>query len=72
MVLLLSAMALPGAMQKLPVTDGQDIRFARLRDGGEPFRTWVGAIPQDHYGFLWFGTGDGLQRLPPSNAWTAN
>ena len=59
---LLSAAALPGAIQKLPVTDRQDIRFVRLRDGSETFRTWVGAIAQDHYGFLWLGTDDGLYR----------
>ncbi len=51
----------------LPVTDGHDIRFVRLSVGGEFFRSRVPTIAQDRYGFLWFGTDDGLYRYDGYN-----
>src|SRR5271155_1293453 len=50
---------------RLPVMDGKDIQFARLSatdDSGEALQGIVVSIAQDRYGFLWFGTSDGLYR----------
>jgi hypothetical protein len=52
----------PGIVQ-LPVTEGSEIRFERLKrsQGLSPQR--VTRIVQDDRGFMWFGTGAGLSRL---------
>jgi signal transduction histidine kinase/ligand-binding sensor domain-containing protein/CheY-like chemotaxis protein len=47
---------------KLPVIDRQDIRFVRVPVEGESFQSRVSSITQDRYGFMWFGTDDGLYR----------
>ena len=47
---------------KPPVIDKHDIRFTRLSVNGEPLQSWTSAIVQDDYGFLWFGTLDGLYK----------
>jgi signal transduction histidine kinase/ligand-binding sensor domain-containing protein len=47
---------------KPPVIDKHDIRFTRLSVNGEPVQNWTSAIVQDDYGFLWFGTLDGLYK----------
>ena len=47
---------------QLPVVDRQDIQFSRLTIAGESLQSTVGSIAQDHQGFLWFGTRDGLYR----------
>ncbi len=46
----------------LPVVDKQDIRFVRVAAEGEPLESRVSSIAQDRYGFLWFGSDDGLYR----------
>ena len=50
------------SVQRLPVMDKHDIRFAPLLVGGEPFKKRVLAIAQDNYGFMWLGTDEGLYR----------
>ena len=52
---------------RLPVIDKHDIRFSRLSFNGKPLQSWVNAIVQDDYGFLWFGTFDGLYRYDGYN-----
>jgi signal transduction histidine kinase/ligand-binding sensor domain-containing protein/DNA-binding response OmpR family regulator/HPt (histidine-containing phosphotransfer) domain-containing protein len=47
---------------KPPVIDKHDIRFTQLSINGEPLQSWTSAIVQDDYGFLWFGTFDGLYK----------
>jgi signal transduction histidine kinase/CheY-like chemotaxis protein/ligand-binding sensor domain-containing protein len=47
---------------KLPVVDKHDIRFTRLSVNGESLQSWINSIVQDDYGFLWFGTSDGLYK----------
>jgi signal transduction histidine kinase/ligand-binding sensor domain-containing protein/DNA-binding response OmpR family regulator/HPt (histidine-containing phosphotransfer) domain-containing protein len=47
---------------KPPVIDKHDIRFTRLSVNGQPLQSWISAIVQDDYGFLWFGTFDGLYK----------
>ena len=47
---------------KPPVIDKHDIRFTRLAVNGEPLQSWISDIVQDNYGFLWFGTLDGLYK----------
>ena len=47
---------------KPPVIDKRDVRFTPLAVNGEPLQSWISAIVQDNYGFLWFGTLDGLYR----------
>src|SRR3982751_3853307 len=49
-------------IENLPVIDRQDIQFTRLSVAGESFQSRVASIAQDRYGFLWFGTDDGLYR----------
>jgi signal transduction histidine kinase/ligand-binding sensor domain-containing protein/CheY-like chemotaxis protein len=47
---------------KPPVIDKHDLRFTRLSVNGKPLQSWITAIVQDDYGFLWFGTLDGLYK----------
>ena len=47
---------------RLPVIDGNDIRFRRLSTGTGLSQTRVSQIVQDNQGFLWFGTQYGLNR----------
>jgi signal transduction histidine kinase/ligand-binding sensor domain-containing protein len=47
---------------RLPVIDGNDIRFRRLSTGPRLSQTRVSQIVQDDQGFLWFGTQYGLNR----------
>jgi signal transduction histidine kinase/ligand-binding sensor domain-containing protein/CheY-like chemotaxis protein len=51
----------------LPVTDGHDLQFVNLSVAGESFQSRVASIAQDRYGFLWFGTNDGLYRYDGYN-----
>jgi ligand-binding sensor domain-containing protein/signal transduction histidine kinase len=46
--------------RRVPLFDGNDIQFRRLR--APLSQTRVGQIVQDHKGFIWFGTQDGLNR----------
>ena len=52
---------------KPPVIDKHDIRFNRLSVNGEPLQSWISAIVQDDYGFLWVGTLDGLYKYDGYN-----
>ncbi len=47
---------------KLPMTEGTDVRFAHISFGEEPSNSSIKGIIQDSQGFLWFGTQDGLKR----------
>jgi ligand-binding sensor domain-containing protein/signal transduction histidine kinase len=47
---------------RLPVTDGNDIRFRRIFTATGLWQTRVSHIVQDNEGFLWFGTQYGLNR----------
>jgi hypothetical protein len=47
---------------RLPVVDGQDIRFEHLPATGGLSQTRAEKIVQDDQGFLWFGTQYGLDR----------
>ena len=70
LILFLATTYLAGAQQtntidgliKLPVIDKHDIRFTRLSVNGESLQSWINDIVQDDYGFLWFGTSDGLYK----------
>ncbi len=57
-----ASMPARGGVVKLPVIDKQDIRFTRLSVNGESLQSRVTKIAQDDYGFLWFGTSDGLYK----------
>src|SRR5271154_3575996 len=46
--------------RRVPLADGNDIQFRRL--GAPLSQTRVAQIVQDHKGFIWFGTQDGLNR----------
>ncbi|HUK18825.1 MAG TPA: two-component regulator propeller domain-containing protein [Bryobacteraceae bacterium] len=47
---------------RLPVIDKQDIRFLQISADGGSFQSRVASIAQDRFGFMWFGTDDGLYR----------
>ncbi|HEX4769354.1 MAG TPA: two-component regulator propeller domain-containing protein [Bryobacteraceae bacterium] len=47
---------------KPPVIDRHDIRFTRLSVNGKSLESRIENIVQDNYGFLWFGTSDGLYK----------
>src|SRR5437016_7348619 len=47
---------------RLPVIDGNDIRFRRLFTATGLSQTKVSQIVQDNRGFMWFGTQYGLNR----------
>jgi ligand-binding sensor domain-containing protein len=47
---------------RLPVIDGNDIRFSRLSTAQGLSQTRVPDIVQDDQGFMWFGTQHGLDR----------
>ena len=47
---------------KLPLVDGDDIRFSRLSTTAGLSQTRVAQIVQDDQGFMWFGTQYGLNR----------
>jgi signal transduction histidine kinase/ligand-binding sensor domain-containing protein len=47
---------------KIPVVDGQDIRFRRLSETAGLSQTRVSSAVQDNLGFIWFGTQYGLNR----------
>src|SRR5580704_4343776 len=51
----------PGTI-KLPIVDGEDMRFARLSTSTGLLQTKIAQIVQDDQGFLWFGTQYGLIR----------
>jgi ligand-binding sensor domain-containing protein len=60
--------ASPGnGVVRLPVIDRQDIQFTRLSAAGESLQRAVRSIAQDPYGFLWFGTNNGLYRYDGYN-----
>ena len=52
---------------KLPVVDKQDIRFTRVSVNNVPIQASTLSVTQDQYGFLWFGTLDGLLRYDGYN-----
>jgi len=47
---------------RLPVVDGEDIRFTQVQTEQSRIQGEVNHIVQDDQGFLWFGTSDGLRR----------
>ena len=47
---------------RLPVVDGNDIRFTQLHAEQGQLQDEVNHIVQDDQGFMWFGTSDGLRR----------
>jgi len=47
---------------ELAVTEGTDLRFARLASGDGSLPAGVTCIVQDDQGFIWFGTENGLRR----------
>ncbi|MBV9500570.1 MAG: response regulator [Acidobacteriaceae bacterium] len=47
---------------KPPVIDKRDTRFIRLSVNGESLQSRIPHIVQDGYGFLWFGSSDGLYK----------
>jgi ligand-binding sensor domain-containing protein/signal transduction histidine kinase len=51
-----------GGTVKLPVIDKHDISFTRLSVNGNSLQSRITNIVQDDYGFLWFGTYDGLYK----------
>ena len=51
------------AVVRLPIVDKQDIRVVRVPLEGGSLQSRVVSIAQDRYGFLWFGTDDGLYRM---------
>ena len=51
------------ARVRLPVVDGNDIRFSRLSTARGLSQTRVLQIVEDNQGFIWFGTQYGLDRF---------
>jgi len=47
---------------RLPVVDGNDIRFTQVHPLQGQLQDEVNRIVQDDQGFMWFGTSDGLRR----------
>ena len=47
---------------KLPIFAGTDLRFTHVALGEGSSHSRILGVAQDHQGFLWFGTEDGLQR----------
>lgn len=47
---------------RVPVVDGNDVRFARLSGLQNLSQVRVSQITQDDQGFIWFGTQNGLNR----------
>ncbi|HEX4576687.1 MAG TPA: two-component regulator propeller domain-containing protein [Edaphobacter sp.] len=52
----------PGALIRLSMVDGTDLRFAHISFGEGPSHSRISAIVEDNQGFVWFGTQDGLRR----------
>jgi ligand-binding sensor domain-containing protein/signal transduction histidine kinase len=52
----------PNASARLPFSEGTDLLFGPTSFGQGPAHGRVGQIAEDHTGFLWFGTKDGLRR----------
>ena len=52
---------------KIPITDGNDIKFIRLTTAEGLSQTKVSQIVQDNQGFMWFGTQYGLDRYDGYN-----
>jgi ligand-binding sensor domain-containing protein len=55
------------AIVKIPVTDGNDIKFERLTTAEGLSHIKVSHIAQDNQGFMWFGTQYGLDRYDGYN-----
>jgi ligand-binding sensor domain-containing protein len=51
------------ALVRVPVVDGNDIRFSRLSTARGLSQTRVRQIVEDNQGFIWFGTQYGLDRF---------
>jgi signal transduction histidine kinase/ligand-binding sensor domain-containing protein len=51
------------ALVRVPVVDGNDIRFSRLSTARGLSQTRVLQIVEDNQGFIWFGTQYGLDRF---------
>ena len=47
---------------RLPISDATDRVFVPISAGKEASHAWVCQIAEDNQGFLWFATGDGLDR----------
>jgi len=60
-IVTLQSHSLPGV--RLPVIDGNDIRFSRLSTAQGLSQTRVLQIVEDNQGFIWFGTQYGLNRF---------
>src|SRR3954465_14517327 len=75
-LLVLSAIALRAAVPiahlesrtvRVPIVEGEDIRFKHLTSTPGLSQTRVAQIIQDDRGFLWFGTQHGLNRYDGYN-----
>ena len=58
----ITAVTVDSDVVRLPVVDGNDIRFVRLGRSQGLSQQRVTNIAQDEHGFLWFGTQYGLNR----------